>query len=207
MQYSFKVTETAEMKKYPVREKKLDLSFILPSKDTGSCTAPVASGTAVLVHMAVQPLTLNAFLSAPLWESGRAEHMLHDCTAATDNQKDIFQPLYCSYTVHRKLRCRSGFAAVNKRIERVDRFFCIKQIISLFRYFRYKFEQEADGLHKRNIGPRVPSLHLMTVWKLTCSNCTNVLTLHLEDFSYLAEQYLMLIIVQLGSHAESGWRI
>lgn len=45
--------------------------------------------TAVHVHMAVRPLTLNAFLSLPLWELGRAEHMLHVCTTASDNQRCV----------------------------------------------------------------------------------------------------------------------
>lgn len=48
---------------------------------------------------------------------------------------------------------------------------------------------------------------VMAVWNLTCGNYSNSPTLHLLDFSNLAEQYLMVIIGQLGWDAESVWRV
>lgn len=47
----------------------------------------------------------------------------------------------------------------------------------------------------------------MTVRNMTCGKSSYSLTLRLLDFSNLAEQYLMLIIGQLGWHAESVWQV
>lgn len=68
--------------------------------------------TAVHVYMAVRPLTPSAFLSLPLWESGRAEHMLHVCTAARDNQKYVE---FFGYHIARgELRYGAQFALLNQ---------------------------------------------------------------------------------------------
>lgn len=85
--------------------------------------------TAVHVHMAVRPLTPNAFLSLPLWELGRAEHMLHVCTAASDNQKyaECFgYRIACS-----ELRYGSHFAVLNqkKKTQQVCMCFFIRHVL------------------------------------------------------------------------------
>lgn len=54
----------------------------------GSCTAPVArlqQCTCTWLCLTPDP----EFLSLPLWDSGRAEHMLHVCAAAWDKQKYV----------------------------------------------------------------------------------------------------------------------
>lgn len=67
--------------------------------------------TAVHVHMAVRPLTLNAFLSLPLWELRRAEHMLHVCRTISDNQEYVG---FFGYHIARsELRYGSQFAELN----------------------------------------------------------------------------------------------
>lgn len=63
--------------------------------------------------MAVRPLTLSAFLSLPLWELSRAHHMLHVCTAASDNQ--IYAGFYSYHIARSERRYRSWSSVLNQK--------------------------------------------------------------------------------------------
>lgn len=54
----------------------------------GFCTAPVAKLQQCTCTCSLWPLTLNS-CPCPLWDPRRAEHMLHVCAAAWDNQEYV----------------------------------------------------------------------------------------------------------------------